>query len=324
MSSNVLPLIRGSREAPRSSRSRMDTLLLRADEINQWRVPPFQRPVRVNEKVRLLADDIQKSGVLPGIVTLGRVGSDKTLYIVDGQHRCEALRLSAAPECIVDVRIVDFDSLADMADEFVSLNSALVKMRPDDILRGLEGGIASLKIIREKCSFVGYDQVRRGTTSPIVSMSALLRCWSSSSQEIPGGTSTPSTQLARGIERESAEQLVAFMNLCVSAWGRESQYFRLWGNLNLTLCAWLYRRVVLDRNRQGNKRVVVLTAEQFKRCLMSLSADGDYLDWLTGRLMNDRDRSPAYMRIKASFARRVQHDEPGHKPNFPSPAWSSK
>ena len=41
--------------------------------------------------------------------------------------------------------------------------------------------------------------------------------------------------------------------------------------------------------------------------------------------MGDRDRSPAYARLKAIFARRLQEESRDHKkPLLPQPAWSSK
>ena len=51
--------------------------------------------------------------------------------------------------------------MAEMGDAFVALNSRLVNMRPDDILRGLEGSIPALQEIRASCPFVGYDQIRQ-------------------------------------------------------------------------------------------------------------------------------------------------------------------
>lgn len=50
----ILP-IKGTREAPKSVRSKMETIIFSQKEIDGWRVPPFQRPLRVNEKVRAAA-----------------------------------------------------------------------------------------------------------------------------------------------------------------------------------------------------------------------------------------------------------------------------
>lgn len=74
-----------------------------------------------------------------------------------------------------------------------------------------------------------------------------------------------------------------------------------WGGLNLTPTMWLYRRMVITTYSPRTPR---LTKEQFKNSLMSLSASGDYVEWLVGLQLSDRDRSPGYNRIKAIFAKR--------------------
>ena len=182
--------IKGGREVPKSSRRTMETLIFSVAEVSGWLLPPFQRPLRVNEKVRALSETIKEDGgVIPGILTLGKLTGEKRMWLVDGQHRIEAFKLSGLAECICDARLCQFDTMAEMAEEFVELNSALVKMRPDDILRGLEGTIPALQIIRQGCAFVGYDQIRRNNTSaPILSMSALLRCWVGASTDTPTST----------------------------------------------------------------------------------------------------------------------------------------
>jgi hypothetical protein len=317
--------ISGAREAPKALQSKMDTLILDQAMVNQWRIPPFQRPLRINEKVRVVTEQMKASQSIEGVVTLGRTNADQNLYIVDGQHRVEAFKLSGLIEIIADVRICSFNSMADMADEFVRLNSSLVRMRPDDILRGLESSTPSLTAIRKSCEFVGYDQIRRGKTSPILSMSALLRCWSAATGETPtaGGGGSAAT-LAQSIDQASLQNLIAFLATSHSAWGRDAEYHRLWGNLNLSVCMWMWNRLVIDRDRSGNKRHAVLTVTDFKKCLMSVSAEGDYLAWLPGRNLNDRDRSPCYARLKAIFVRRLQEESKGKKLLLPAPAWASK
>lgn len=327
MTNNIVS-IKGSREAPKSQRSTMETLIISVEQVNRWKVPPFQRPVRVNGKVAAIAEEMRRSGCeITGIITLGRIAKAADLYVVDGQHRLEAFRISDLPEIIADVRIVQFDTMAEMADEFVRLNSALVRMRPDDILRGLEPTSLALRTVRRECIFVGYDNVRRGGTSgPVLSMNSVLRCWHGSSNETPIGTFGGSSiaKVASEMDAESVEHLVRFLLTAHAAWGRDPEYYRLWGNLNLALCMWLWRRLVLDTNR-GLKRAIVLNIGQFKQCLMSLSADHGYLDWLAGRSLNDRDRSPAYQRIKDAFVRRLSQEvRDGKKPLLPAPAWFSR
>lgn len=318
--------IKGAQQPPKSDQSRMDTLLITPEMVSAWKIPLFQRPVRVNAKVQAVIETIKNSETIEGVLTLGALKSGPTqLYIVDGQHRIEAFKLSELTMAIADVRVCVFADMTEMAEEFVRLNSSLVKMRPDDILRGLESSVPVLKAIRKACEFVGYDHIRRGSTSPILSMSALLRCWSAASYETPapsGGLSAAG--LAQSIDQASVQNLIAFLSTAHAAWGRDHEYYRLWGNLNLAICMWLWNKLVIDRDRFGNKRYAVLNIPEFKRCLMSISADRDYLEWLPGRNLSDRDRSPAYTRLKSIFARRLSEDSGGRKPSLPAPAWATK
>lgn len=312
------------REAPKNARSTMETLLFHRDEINNWKIPPFQRPVRVNDKVRALSAELgENGGVISGTITIGRLEGDSAYYIVDGQHRIEAFRITDLMECIADIRMVNFESMGEMAEEFVNLNTALVKMRPDDILRGLESSTPALEKIRQGCDFVSYGSVRRGDSkSPLVSMSALLRCWHGSTGEMPAVGSKSATALANDIDPNETDKLIVFMQAMREAWGTDPENYRLWSNLNLTMTMWMWRKLVIDRER-GVKRYAVLSITDFKKCVMAVSADFSYLDWLIGRNMNERDRSPCYTRLKAIFIRRLQKED-GPKVLMPAPEWASK
>lgn len=149
----------------------VDTIGISPERVAKWKHPSGQRPLRENEKVRALAEQLkQDGGVIPGMLTLGVLNND--YWIIDGQHRLHAFGLSGLKEGYADVRYLHAESMADINREFVELNSYLVKMRPDDFLRGLEGTIPGLQKIRHACSFVGYDAIRRNENAPMVSMSA--------------------------------------------------------------------------------------------------------------------------------------------------------
>lgn len=319
--------IPGMKAAPRASRSTMETVILDLDRVNQWKVPPFQRPVRVNAKVEAIAAEMRSEGTsIQGVITLGKLPSDRAEYIVDGQHRTEAFRISGMPEIIADIRIVHFDSMAEMADEFVRLNDQIVKMRPDDILRGMLPGLPALQHIMKECPFVGFGQIRRKSSDsgPVLGLSTVIRCWVMSSHESPnsGSVAGSAAKMATLMDMESARELVGFLKLAYEAWGRDHEYFRLWGGLNLCLNMWLYRRLVLDKNRKKTARVVVLNDTEFRKCLMSVSTNGFYIEWLVGRNLNDRDRSPALNKLKAIFVRRLA-DEGKGRVALPQPAWAS-
>jgi hypothetical protein len=323
---DIIPL-KGRKAAPKAQRSTMETLIITPDQVNAWRIPSWQRPVTVNAKVEEIAAEMREDGVaITGQLTLGKLTGDTAYYVVDGQHRIEAFRLSGMSEIIADIRVVHFDTMAEMADEFVKLNSAIKKISPDDLLRGLAPNIPNLQRIMRECPFVGYAHARRKANSgSLVNLATLLRCWQASYSEVPNNSNSGRTitQIATGMDNESAGNLIKVLNVMVNAWGRDPEYYKLWGNLNLTICLWLYRRLVLDTVRKGSARVIIMTETQFKQCLMALSADSHYVMWLQGRLLNDRDRSPALQRIKTIWSRRlIEGGTP--KPNLPSPNWASK
>lgn len=325
MTSKVINF-RGAKEAPKANRAEMKTLIFSVNEMGAWRIPPFQRPLTVNAKVRALSEEIrEEGGIIPGVITFGSLkGQESIIYIVDGQHRLEAFRLTGLPEFLADVRHVTFETMADMAEEFVNLQSSLVKMRPDDILRGLESSVKFLADIRKACPFVGYDQIRRGTAaSPVVGMSMLLRGWLSAYKDTPATSHVISTRhLAEVLDQDKVQDLIQFAITAEAAWGRDPEYYRLWSTLNMTLCMWIWRRMVKDQDRSSLSRHTRLNIKQFKTALMGLSAKSDYLDWLQGRQLSDRDRGPAYTRIKKIMGAALTTEVKG-KVVFPSTAWTS-
>lgn len=314
------------RKIPKSAISKMETMLFSRGEAMSWAVPTFQRPLRVNEKVRALSEELKTNGgFISGVLTLGKLKNDRTTYIVDGQHRIEAFKMADLGECIADVRTCTFDSMADMADEFVLLQQALVRMRPDDVLRGLEGSTHMLQVIRKTCPFVGYDQIRRGTSehAPIVSMAAIIKSWHGSKPDTPSRVtgSLTASAIVREVDEIEVTNLCKFLHVAHAAWGRDETFGRLWNGLNISLCMWTYRRTVLDQDRVGAKRASILTTELFKKCLMSLSADHEYIDWLGGRTLTDFHRAPCYRRLKGMFSARLKA-EGIDSPRLPSPAWA--
>jgi hypothetical protein len=313
-----LSVVKPSSVAEKATRTTLDTLEITPAIVESWCRAGFQRPVRVNAKVHALAAEIRADGILPGIVTLGVIGS--TRYLIDGQHRVEAFKISGLESAYADIRFFFCSDMAQMGDEFRRLNSRLVSMRPDDVLRSMEGSSEPLRLIRSRCKFVGYDMIRRGGNAPIVSMASALRAWRAATAEAPSAAGGAAADTASSLTVDEAERLADYLTLCMDAWGRDSQYQRLWTSLNLTLCAWLYRRLVMTQYSPKTPR---LTKEQFRKCLMALSADDAHLDWLVNRNVGVRNNPPAYNRIKAIFAARLAV-EFGKKPSLPQPEWASR
>lgn len=314
MAKSAVKLLPSSNRA----RTKVETVELTPALVATWSPPPFQRPLKVTTKLMEVVATIKDDGgVIPGILTLGRVDGDKSTYLLDGQHRTEAFKLSELEVGYADVRTMFFTDMAAMGEEFVQLNSSIVRFKPDDVLRGLEKSSEALTHLRSECRFVGYDQIRRGPSSPLLSMSMLLRCWFGSAPDTPVSSTGSAATLARSATLEDVKLLVVFLGAAYRAWGPDAEYVRLWNGLNLTLCMWLYRRLVVS---PWSVRTKPLTVDQFSKCLMSLSADSDYLAWLVGRHTGEHDRSPAYNRIKSLFAKRVELDT-GKKPLMPKPPW---
>lgn len=309
-------------QAEKTTHTTVDTISFTVKEAHQWEVPQdIQRGVRVNKKVMELATQIKNDGgVLPGIITLGVL--DRKTYLIDGQQRREAFFISEHLHGFADVRTCFFKTRAEMGEEFVRLNSALVKMTPDDILRGLEVAVPLLRKIRSSCPFVGYGRIRAGGNSVLMlSMSMTLRCWGMSRREVPGSISASGHDLARELQDEEANKLILFLLTAFAAWDKDESYWRLWGGMNLTTCMWVFRRIVTDPPTNGIKRSVKLSVDDFRKGLLALSADRSYLDWLVGRSVGERDRAPCYNRVKAIFAKRIS-EETGKKILLPQPEWS--
>lgn len=305
------------RTVPKADRPTTEILLITMDTASVWAAPPFQRPLRTNAKVIELAGKLKaEGGIIPGTLVLG-VYAGQT-FLVDGQHRIEAFKLSGLTEAIAEVKVQHFESMREMADKFVELNGRLVALKPDDLLRAYESSSSGLQYIRQYAPYVGYDNIRRGASAPILSMSAVLRAWYGSSSDVPRSGIGSVQRVAESLSDDDAKQIVQFLTVVKGAWGKDQEYHRLWGGLNLEICMWLWRRTVLTQYSASSTR---LTVQQFAKCMMALSAAGDYLEWLVGRMLTDRDRGPCYNRLKVIVAKRME-EETGKKPKLPAPAWS--
>ncbi|MCK1671051.1 hypothetical protein [Bradyrhizobium sp. 150] len=303
-----------------------ETTIITPAQAKSWELPVCQRPLRVTKKIMEVAENIRETGCIDGVITLGRLLGSTALYLVDGQHRRHGFLLSDVESAVCDIRIVTYGSMKELANAFIKENSSLVKMRPDDIMRAHEVTTPAISMVRSACPFVGYDSIRRGTTaSHVLSMSVVVRCWFGSENETPTGTQSgkSSAVLAEMLTLSDASNLIEFLNIAHQAWGREPEYYRLWGAINLSLCMWLWRRLVVDTDRSGVRRYARLNATEFKNCLMALSADQNYLSWLVGRNSTDRDRSPCYTRLRTVISARLSHENGGKRVNLPSPAWWS-
>lgn len=298
-------------------------LLLTASEVEKWRTPEFQRVTRLNSKVKELAEHIRATQVLPGELVLGRLRSDpNVLYILDGKHRLLAFDTSGVPEVYAETRTETFEKMAEMAKRYRELNSSLRRMTADDVVKAVEEENSALRHIRICCKFVGYD-IRRHSRVEVVSMSSLLRAWDIARAEVPNTASRSAVDLAQELSAAQADVMVDFLNVAHIAWGRELDTRALWKTMNITLCIWLYLRLV-KRHMVRGSNWTFLETPIFGKCLASLTTKREYLEWLVGRgNMSDEFRAPCYERITAAFALAL-HAEGITNPIFPSPAWACR
>lgn len=318
--SNIIP-VKKLRVA-NNPRTRSETLFVTPETMKGWLKPPCQRDVKITRRLHDVAADIKgNGGEITGTIILGELANKPgVFYLIDGQHRREAAYLSGLTEFLVEIRIHTFDTIGEMGDEFVKLNSVISRMVPDDILRGMEGATPALQAIRRACPFIGYGNIRRNENSQVLSMSVAIKSWSASCNETPAPNSGIGSAAMDLVQKmENVDEMIRYLQTVHSAWqGVENA--RLWGSLNLSLVGWLWQRLVVDTVRKGNQRSVVLKPDQFKRCCMSLSSSTDYTDWLVGRSLTPRHRSPAYKRIRDIFAKRLREDDV-QRARLPQPEW---
>jgi len=313
-----LKIAKPASAAEKKTQTTTDTWEFTPATAKTWKSPPFQRPLRVNTKVQEVAQELRENGgIISGMITIGIFEGER--WLVDGQHRREAFYQSGCKTGYADVRIVQFDTMADMADEFVKLNQHLVNLKPDDIVRGMESSCPPLAKLRQRCKYVGYDNIRRSDTSPVIAMAQLLRCWAGSANDTPRAGGISAAQLAERFSMSDCDELVGFLDCAFTAWSRDAVNAKLWGALNITLCMWLYRRMHLSVHSSKTTRV---SQENFTKCLMSVAAAEIYVSWLVGRQLAPRDLKPCYDRLKKVFAGRLEK-ETNKRPLMPAPAWAT-
>lgn len=306
-------------EAEKITRTTLKLIEFDRDQAAAWPLAKCQRPPSDNKKVHQVSLEIAADGgVIPGVVTFAQLGRD--VFLLDGQQRRNAFLMSGCEVGYADTRLLHVREEADMDKEFVKLNSYISRFRPDSVLKGLESSAPSMAKVRQACPFVGYEYIRRNESSPILSMSGLLRSWKQSIPEVPTTSTAAAHILAEELTDDEAKHLIEFTKLAYASWGPDKAYARLWANLNMAICMWLYRRLVL---LAPAGRATRLDRPLFGKCLMSLSAEGNYVDWLSGRNLTDPHRSPAYFRIKKAFVARIA-EETGKKVSLPQPEWAGR
>jgi hypothetical protein len=315
---------RSTVESSQTTNTRSDTKIVTPKMVGSWEAPPFQRPVQTSKKVLALVEQLKATGRLEdSAIVLGEW--EGRTYIVDGQHRLRAFMLSELERMSAQVTVHNYEKgpagLRAMHETYIHLNSHLARHRPDDLLRAMEGVNVHLHQIKSACKFTGFDYIRRGPTSPILSMSTAIRSWMSSASDVPGGCSKGAMDMVMDLTDTETKSLIDFLSLAHEAWGDGVENKPLWAGLNLILCMWLYRNTVLAPPPDNPKKKN-LTRAQFLKGLFALAADKKYMNWIFGRSgkVNEDTRNPAYRELLRTIKNRMNAE--GIK-NFhlPCPDW---
>lgn len=322
-----------SRAAARNiSLPRHEVYTLTPEKLKDWTHPLFQRPLLINPKVVQLARNFQREAaedpdgmcIIPETVSFGRFeGRD---YLVDGQHRifgafaiaaglkrlehCEAIlepeHGTLAKCALVDAKITDYESMADMAEAFARAQEKLVALKPDDLLRAREETNTNLRDIRRACPFVGYEKNRNTKGTIVLSMSTAIRTWFGSGMTPSGGPEADRAQ--RMLDEDEAKHIIAFLKAAERAGWVSELYPRLWGQLNLGINMWLWRKTVMGVGNKfrGGAASMVLTPKQYSECMEELRKSPRYQSDLAARALRYKDRLPTYDDIKALFGEALE------------------
>lgn len=275
--------------------------------------PDWQRNVKENRAVIELAEQYRNKTMTmhQGSIVVGIVDGEK--YLVDGQHRRLAQEIAGVEEMYAVVEYHWCQDMEELSKLWDLKNRQINKTKSNDILKSKENRSTVLQIIRAKTNGrVGYD-------SNGLSMSQVIRMWAGTGSPIPTTTGgIPAERVIEFMKDEDAYQLADFINACHSAWGSTKEVLPLWRTPNLITCAWLYRRLLIDKT--STSRTSAFTRALFVKCLMSLGADSTYVSWLVGRNWVPNQRSQVYLRVKRLFAARYKA-ETGTQPQLPQPNW---
>jgi hypothetical protein len=289
------------------------------DEANQLHAPPFQRPMRLKSRqLKVVAEIIRNENILPGVITLGKVENDPLTYLVDGQHRIEAFNRSGIEIVTAKIDMMMFKDMNEMSLQFDRLNTPIAKMSANDRLKSMSFTNPVIHMIMEECSFVGFHHTQLGqNAAKVLQLSVALRSWKSGKSKFVGVGSHDAVIIGETISEEEAKDLIKFLKASHKAFGNDKEYFSLWGNLNLSIVAWLWIRLILERV----PRVTAITEEDFVRCMMSLGSDNAYVPWLKGKNLSVHSRSPCYTRVKDIFAKRLREEGYDKRILFPGAEW---
>jgi hypothetical protein len=276
----------------------IDQMLIDRHTIQEvWKVPPFQRHILLNKRFFTLVAEFRQTHCLPyGTLLIGCWNS--ILYVVDGNHRMAACIESGVPAIRANVQYVRFDTYVAMVAAYNKVQIPIKVSTPNDRLKVLADLHPPLQSIANACNFVTFSKAAAGQAGQLLTMSMLIQVWEWSKVNPPrpfGGASLE--DLAKPLTQVDADNLIIFFQLCRFRFGLSPA---LWRAQNLALCLWLYRRLVLQENVDGEKWSN-LTPAEFSVGLAGL-VNGLYETCVTGKqLSSDADRNRIWAKLVQGF-----------------------
>lgn len=303
--------------AEKRSRTVSKTVILDFEDCEaSWKVVgDIQRGSSLTKKIVEVGEDIGGSGIFPSTIYIAVWEGNQ--YINDGLQRFsgwrDAVSKGGPTQVAANVQWEYFpdgpDGKAKMGERFAKLQLTLKRHRPDDGLRAIQHSLPAIKLIADECPNVGFGAVQRSNSkNTSLSMAVALQSWASSASE-QCTSSGSARDLAYRLTMDDAKKCVSFLTVARGAWGSTVEYNRLWGPVNLSVCMWLYRRMVVDPE-QG---VTPLTAKQFSNCLVTLTNDtpkSTYVEWLRAKPSSAENRRMALANhIRPRFISRIRQEK---------------
>jgi len=252
----------------------MEVTVISKAEARRWVVPEeVQRKYRETKKHEGLVEYIEENEEIPDVIMLGTLPNDPTIYIVDGQHRQVKFLASRVNEAFARIRWEEYDTMEQIGLAFYTANGGKSLLTSaDDMLRSKHLSSPPLYRLVTECPFIGFDYIRFGDGGPVMSASAAVKSWIASGLDKPRSALGKSVGvLVDNVTDEETEDMIRFYKMCYKVWGKDKENRRMWLNINVALCAWLYRRLVLGQKKIG--RLSSLTEEEFEYCLATLAAN---------------------------------------------------
>jgi hypothetical protein len=275
-----------------------DVLIDRHLALEVWQVPEYNRETTDTKKVNELVEALLREPVLryDHFIISCR---ECVLRKVDCNHRVRAFEKSGLPAIRVNIHYIRFDSEEEEVEAYRQKQYQLKRSTPNDRLKVVARTHQPLQRIAELCNFVTFDKACAGQAGKLVTMSTVVQVYEWSKTNPPRSRSVSSIEdLAKTLTAEDAAQIVEFLLLC-------REYFEvknpsLWKVSNLTLCLWLYRRLIW-REEVEDTRWSRMTSQEFGSGLGALS-NTTYAGRITNKtLSHDTDRNAIWRHLIGGF-----------------------